>query len=281
MKVALVCCGRLENRYVIEFVEYYKQLGFDHIYIADNNRDNEEYFEEVLQSYIDDHFVTIYDYRHINGYVQYVAYIDIYNKISNEYDWIAFYDFDEYLTFTEDSNIKEYLGRKCFKDANQILINWKTYTDNDLIYDDGRSCLERFTEPMELYKKAELNDWCITNEIIKCIIKSKLKDIQLKTVHLFTNDILKSTTYNSIGELVNNIKYWQPIHYELAYIKHFTTKTIDEWINNKLKRGTGDRTDSQFKETYNIERFFKYNEVTKEKLKYLKDHNIDINKLHN
>ncbi len=281
MKVALVCCGRLENRYVIEFVEYYKQLGFDHIYIADNNRENEEHFEDVLQSYIDDHFVTIYNYRHINGYVQYVAYIDIYNKISNEYDWIAFYDFDEYLTFTEDSNIKEYLGRECFKDANQILINWKTYTDNDLIYDDERSCLERFTEPMELYKKAELNDWCITNEIIKCIIKSKLKNIQLKTVHLFTNDILKSTTYNSIGELVNNIEYWQPIHYELAYIKHFTTKTIEEWVNNKLKRGTGDRTDSQFKETYNIERFFKYNKMTHEKLKYLKDHNIDISKLHN
>lgn len=281
MKVALVCCGKLENRYAIEFVEYYKQLGFDHIYIADNNRENDEHFEDVLQQYIDENFVTIYNYRHINEYAQYIAYIDIYNKISKNYDWIAFYDFDEYLTFTEDSNIKEYLERKCFKDANQILINWKTYTDNNLIYDDGRPCLERFTEPMELYKKAESNDWCITNEIIKCIVKGKLKDIKLKTVHLFTNDILESSTYNSIGELVSVMKYWQPIHYELAYIKHFTTKTIEEWVNNKLKRGTGARTDNQFKEAYNIERFFKYNEITEEKIKYLKDHNIDINKLHN
>ena len=39
MKVALICCGRLENRYAIDFVEYYKQLGIDHIYIADNNRE--------------------------------------------------------------------------------------------------------------------------------------------------------------------------------------------------------------------------------------------------
>ena len=29
MKVALVTIGRLENRYAVEFVEYYKQLGFD------------------------------------------------------------------------------------------------------------------------------------------------------------------------------------------------------------------------------------------------------------
>ena len=59
MKVALVAIGRLENRYAIEFVEHYKQLGFDNIYIIDNNRDNEEYFEDVLQPYIDKNFVHI------------------------------------------------------------------------------------------------------------------------------------------------------------------------------------------------------------------------------
>ena len=55
-------------------------------------------------------------------------------KISNNYDWVAFYDFDEFLILTKDKNIKEYLSRDCFKYANQILINWKTYTDNDLVY---------------------------------------------------------------------------------------------------------------------------------------------------
>lgn len=275
MKVALVCCGRLENRYVIEFVEYYKQLGFDHIYIADNNRENEEHFEDVLQSYIDDNFVTIYNYRHINEYIHYASYIDIYNKIPNDYDWAAFYDFDEFLTLVQDINIKDYLSRDCFKDANQILINWKTYTDNNFVYDDERPCLERFTEPMELYKKAEPNDWCITNEIIKCIVKTKLKDVQLKTNHLFVNDILESTTYNSIGELVSIMEYWQPIHYELAYIKHFPTKTIDEWVHYKLLRGSGTYKELFYKE-YNIDRFFKYNEKTPEKLKYLKENNISI-----
>lgn len=275
MKVALVCCGRLENRYAIEFVEHYKQLGFDHIYIADNNRENEEHFEDVLQQYIDENFITIYNYRHTTEFIHYVSYIDIYNKISNNYDWVAFYDFDEFLTLVQDANIKDYLSRDCFKDANQILINWKTYTDNNLVYDDGHLCLERFTEPMELYKKAEPNDWCITNEIIKCIIKTKLKDVQLKTNHLFINNLLERTTYNSIGELINIMEYWQPIHYELAYIKHFPTKTIDEWINNKLKRGVGwDLINTQ--KSYNIERFFKYNEKTPEKLKYLKENNISI-----
>ena len=59
MKVALCCIGRLENQYAIEFVEYYKQLGIDKIFIYDNNYDEEEHFEDVLQEYIDENIVEI------------------------------------------------------------------------------------------------------------------------------------------------------------------------------------------------------------------------------
>ena len=275
MKVALICCGRLENRYAVEFVEYYKQLGFNHIYIADNNRDNEEHFEDVLQSYIDEKFVTVYDYRNINEWIHYKSYLSIYYNISKNYDWVAFFDFDEFLTFNKDKTIQEYLSRKCFDNYNQILINWKTYTDNDLVYNDGRPCLERFTEPMELYKKAESNDWCITNSCVKTIIRTNISDLEYSTNHCFNNELLKTTTCNNHGDSIN-ICYFQPIiDYTLSYIKHFPTKTIEEWINNKLIRGVG--WDKQiFKKQYDIKRFFKYNNVTKEKIKYLENIGLNI-----
>jgi hypothetical protein len=57
MKVALCVIGRLENQYAVEYVEYYKSLGFDKIFIYDNNHDGEEHFEDVLQTYIDDGLV--------------------------------------------------------------------------------------------------------------------------------------------------------------------------------------------------------------------------------
>ena len=125
MKVALVVIGRLENRYAVEYVEYYKQLGFDQIFIIDNNYDGEEHFEDVLQSYIDDKFVTIIDYRNKKNdegdawdhSIQVISYIDVYHKIKNDYDWIAFFDFDEYLTLSRDKNIKDYLCRKCFNNS--------------------------------------------------------------------------------------------------------------------------------------------------------------------
>ena len=85
MKVALVCCGRLENRYAVEFVEHYKKLGFDHIYICDNNHDGEEHFEDVLQPYIDEDFVTIINYRNVIC-IQWFVYKHV-------YDILSYYDY--------------------------------------------------------------------------------------------------------------------------------------------------------------------------------------------
>ena len=124
MNVGLICCGRLENRYAVEFVEYYKQLGFDQIIILNNNHDGEEHFEDVLMSYVNDGFVSILDYTN-QGRIQKYAYVDMYNFFSenSNYDWLFYCDFDEFLVLKKDKNIKEYLSRDCFKYANQILIN--------------------------------------------------------------------------------------------------------------------------------------------------------------
>lgn len=274
MKVALVCCGRLENRYVQEFVDYYKQLGIDHILIADNNREGEEHFEDVLQRYINDGFVSIYNFRNVTEYAQYESYLSLYYKCSEDYDWVYFCDIDEYLTLPKDNNIKDYLSRECFKDANQILINWQTYTDNDLIYDDGRPCLERFTATMDLDKTIE-EDWLIKNRVCKPILRTNLYNLEYQTVHMFKSDLLRKTTYNSKGKKVKEFQIWQPINYDYAYIKHFSTKTIDEYINNKWKRGTGDRPYENFLNEYGLDVFFKYNDITEEKLNYLKEHGIE------
>ena len=280
MKISLACRGRLENRYAVEFIEYYKQLGFDHIFIADNNRYDEEHFEEVLQSYIDEDFITIFNYRN-KTQDNCNIYSELYHKISNEYnyDWIFFCDFDEYLTLSQDKNIKKYLSRDCFKNFNQILINWKIYTDNDLVYDDGRPCLERFTTPMEIYKK--FGGYFIENELVKCIVKTNIKGTYAQDYnhHRMYGDIINNTTCNNVGYKCNDEKI-QKINYDLSYIKHFATKTIDEWINNKCKRGTDVKQyDDFFKLNNCTKRFFEYNNITQEKLDYLKKHNINIDNL--
>ena len=86
--------GRKENQYAREFVEHHLKVGFTHIYIADNNRKGEEHFEEVLQDYIDKGVVTIIDYRDKCN-CHFPAYNAIYRQYNGDYDWMAFFDFDE------------------------------------------------------------------------------------------------------------------------------------------------------------------------------------------
>ena len=263
IKTAVVCCGRLENRYAVEFVEHYKKLGFDHIFIADNNYNKEEYFEDVLQPYINDNFVTIFNYRNIGG-IQIFGYVEMYNRISispdYNYDWLLFCDFDEYLTLTEDNNIKEYLSRDCFNDINQILINWKIYTDNNLIYDDGRTCQDRFTEEY-IYKDGI---YWNENQCIKPIMRTKIKDIYQENLHFFIdkNNILNVSTCNNKGENCKPTGITENINYDYAYIKHFLTKTIEEYITNKSVRRTGDMPPEEFDKRYGVKRFFIYNTCT-------------------
>lgn len=276
MKVALCVCGRLGNRYVSEYVKHYKNLGFDHIYIADNNRDGEENFKDVLQSDIDENFVTLYDYSHLTAFTDliYTYFTDMYNKLSNEYDWIAFFDMDEFLTLVKDTNIKDYLSRKCFKNANQILINWKTYTDNDLIYDDGRPCLERFTTPMDINKYVQYGD-IKENLHIKCIVRTKIANVKCESVHYLSAELLENTTYNNCGTKIMPGAF-QEINYELSYIKHFFTKTIDEFINNRIKKWVNWDFHNF---VFTLNNFFKVNNLTQEKINYLIQNGYNVDDL--
>jgi len=57
--------GKEENLYAKEFIEYYIKLGFDHLFIYDNNSPNTEKIIEILENkYINQ--VTIYESLKMN-----------------------------------------------------------------------------------------------------------------------------------------------------------------------------------------------------------------------
>ena len=261
MKVALCCIGRLENQYAVEYVEHYKKLGFDKIFIYDNNHDGEEYFEDALQSFIDDGLVEVVSFRNMEA-AQIIAYNDCYSKHGDEYDWIAFFDFDEFLTLVEDKDIKSYMNG--FEGFDCVKINWMVYTDNDLVTNDHRPLLERFTTPMEYDKPVGYS--FPENNHVKSIIRGGIKNF-----HWSGNPHIPGISLryaDSLGKQAESSPF-QPYDFSKAYIKHFTTKTIDEWINNKKVRGVADRMYVTFNSTYNIDNFFKINNKTEEKISYI------------
>ena len=260
LKTAVVAIGRRENLYAREFVEHYKNLGFSNVIIMDNNHDGEEHFEEVLQDYVDQGFVIIEDFRdqikpQMRGYTQ------MYRKYGEKYDWLAFFDFDEFLILEWHNTISEYL-EKFPRDCQAVLVNWLCMTDNNLVHYDQRPLMERFTEPMPLDRCVQYNfpDNCH----VKSIIRGGLDIAFGGNPHTTDTPLV---AYNSTRGKTEN-RPWQPMNYTMAYLKHFTTKTIEEWMTRKMKVGTPDREPSQFLPFYE-KRFFKINELSKEKLDYL------------
>ena len=62
-----------------------------------------------------------------------------------------------------------------------------------------------------------------------------------------------------------------PINYEMAYLRHYATKTAREFCN-KMKRGYPDQIFDKAKwENLIVNKFFSINDVTPEKVQIFKD----------
>ena len=143
----MIC--KLENLYIQEFMDYYKKLGYNHIFIYDNNEINGERFEDVIQNEIDKRFVSIINYRGDKEKPQFRAFIDCYEKNNKNYDWLSFFDIDEYLVLKpKNIKIQQYLNNVRFKYCQNVKFNWMIYTDNDKLHYENKSVQERFTKPL-------------------------------------------------------------------------------------------------------------------------------------
>ena len=86
-------------------------------------------------------------------------------------------------------------------------------------------------------------------------------------------------TCNTLGQKIKFDTPFNPPNYDFAYIKHFSTKTIEEFCN-KVRRGYVSRdfklTKSNWAKRFN--NFFLLNKKTKEKLDFIKSRfQIDLN----
>lgn len=256
--VALCVIGRRENRYAREFVEHYRSLGFDRIFICDNNHDGEERFGEVLLDYINDGFVTVLDYRNKAG-VQRDAYEEVYAKFGSNYRWMAFFDFDEYLTIVSGSNIHELMDG--FAGYDCVLFNWQNYGDNGHVRDDGKPLSERFTKPLPYDQEVQYEGVPEDNHV-KCVVRGGLDTLQFYiNPHVPSN---RMRCCNSCGEPCEQ-KAFQRYDFSVAYLKHYITKTVEEWSVNKWQKGTGNKENIEAFRSKYAGRFFAYNEWTQEK----------------
>lgn len=267
MKVYLTTIVKNEYKYIKEFVNHYINLGFDKIFIYDNNDVNGETYDNLLQEEINNGFIEIVNVRGLRRY-QIQAYYDSYTKLKNENGWLFFLDVDEFLILNNSDNIKEFLSNNNFDNFNQILFNWLTMSDNNIIEYEDKPLMERFTKPVYAQKNVPeyLHD-CTMNRHVKCCVRLNNEvNINMICPHC-VNNIKNACDPNANPINVSPFNYHPD--YSIAYIKHFQFKTIEEYVENKMKKGWADATTFTPNHYHD---FFQKNELTIDKANWLIDY---------
>lgn len=259
MKTAVCCIVKNENDYLKEFVNWYRNLGFDNIILYDNNDTGGEDINSSIGEYIDNGYVIVNNIKD-KQIAQLPAYNDCIKKYGHFYDWIAFFDCDEHLHLVEDKTIQDFNDN-----VDSVVVNWMIMDDNDLVHNDGRPLEERFTSMsnVDYYSYPNVKE----NQHIKTILRCTDKNI--KQVH-FPNPHYVVGISNSVDTDGKNITIgrWRTndIKFNVAYLKHFQLKTIEEFLYNRYLKGASDvNFEYTIKHRNTVEKFFKINKKTEEK----------------
>ena len=267
--------GKFENLYAREFVEHYISLGVEKFYLMDDNLLNSEKLSDVLLNYIDKNIVSIIDNRGkrvgLEEFFEYVL-----NLVQYKCKWLLYFDYDEHLVFLDKNmTIKKFLSQKKFDKCDTVKFNWLIYNDNDLIHYDNRTLNERFTTPF--YNTIE-------NKFIKSIVRVKKYGGLMWSPSTGAHQPNESLV--NICNSEGNLDYpghgiLIPPNYKIGYLKHYTMKTAEEY-SLKLIRGEPKEKKNSLEEiNRRIDRFFKHNKFTKEKLAiFEKKLNITLSKYH-
>ena len=230
-KVAICAIGRTENRYAEEWVEHYKKIGVSKIFVYDNYFNDELPLAVTLKKYVDSGFVEITDI-HDRKAMQHRAYEHCYRHHGDEYAWIGFLDFDEYLRWNSKKKIETMFAQYT---GDCVLINWRLFTDNGLTHYDPRPLKERFTEVMPVEKNVKYDRWK-ENEHVKCFVRGGFDEVKFDSPHMpsLSNHLQCVNTEN---QPVHCGAFVVPFTHKVMRLDHYWTKTAEEWITNKLMRG--------------------------------------------
>lgn len=253
MKIAICAIIRLENLYLREWVEHHKKLGFDKIFLYDNNDVTGEYPHQVIGDYIMDGYVEVHNVR---GYpfkvqspknpklfigLQPTVYHKCRMANQKEYEWMAFIDVDEFITISENEpqNIHDIFEKYGYasKGYEQVLMSWYTIGNDGKINYENKPVQERFTihkgvEETERTKNSISDYW------VKSIVRTDVpadKQFRLGNEHAI-NDLYSCSEYglyiptNDHGECCMLSCTLQ----DILYVKHYFSKSLWEHLARKI-----------------------------------------------
>ena len=246
-----------QDRYINEFLQFYINLGVSKIFLYDNNDVNKGKLDKIIKN--NKTLVEILDWR--GRPPEYEKMMDdCYKNNYNNYDWLIFYEIDEFIHLNNELDIKTFLSDKKFENCESVYLNWVYFTDNNLTFYDNRTLQERFP-----YKEQNIYE---NNTLIKHYVKSIIKGhgnyFDINNLYKLNEDI-KGCDGEGNQPLFEGYEM-KDKDFQDNYISKYYYKSTQEFVE-KLKNENFDN-DAKNESIY---KYFFINDINEEKINFIEN----------
>ena len=230
-KIALVTMAKDEDYYLQEWIDYNLKLGFDDIYIFQNNwrfknpiqNDRVHFMEYDKQS--EKKSANVWDWNR-----QSICYSTFGQDYCDEYEWALFTDVDCFLTLKQHDNINDFISDYDNISQTQLLMNFAWFGDNGVstFNENHTTVLDRFTKRWD-----KPHNFSYYQTVPICKLRKDLKH----SLHFVDGQWVDID--GSVGQGVSSRT--RNISFDKAQVNHYYTKSLPEWHHKMGKtRAEGD-----------------------------------------
>ena len=217
--VVIECIAKNEERYIVEWIRHHLCLGIDKIFIYDNNdKPGLGVFLKERLSNAELASIEVIEWRRPMYAQQMDAFYDCLTRCEGEAMWMLSIDVDEFLML--DRPLNDLLRLYSF--ASLVYFSWKSFGANGLLNYDPRPVMERFTRTFECHDEGQGKVMVRPNRVAQW--------------HIHGAELKKGTKVDALG---NPLGLERSFLYEGAWINHYFTKSLEEWVW-KIERGSAD-----------------------------------------
>lgn len=228
MKTCICTVIKDEQEYLEDWIKYHLELGIDKIFILEDIDSTSHKY--ITDKYIDN--VELYTYDKF-GFTEKQKQLTLLNtllkylKSLKEFDWCFVIDADEYITLeNENEKLTDILD--LFKDYSEVVIFWKNFGTNGHIHKPDYSKVNSYREYYT--KECDYSNFDKHCNVINKFIVNLNKEFNPKCNfhhHHPCSNFIKTNFGKDIRIPV----------FDKIYLKHYITKSLEEYIWKLKVRG--------------------------------------------
>jgi Glycosyltransferases involved in cell wall biogenesis len=234
LRIACVAIVKNEQNHVAEWIAYQLAIGFDTVIVFDNQSTDDT--AARIRAFAPHHDVRLHEWTMTTPDYQTRCYEHAARSYTDEFDWLAFFDIDEFLVLDPGFDLKSILN--LFPATPAIGVPWAMFGSSGHTEKPDGLLIEAFTHRSEPSFGP--------NRHIKSIIRPKHM-LYCHNAHSFAMDgQYRSLTGKPLTFTQGGLLDTDP-DYTLGKLHHYFTRSRAHWAD-KMQRGYHDtsREDSEF-----------------------------------